>query len=364
MAATQIVEARAVVLESSDSPTGFMLRVITPGMGSSGYYEQSVLEAAVADNVFGKGTHIYIDHPSQSESKDRPERSVKDLAGSFAGDAVWNSIENAIDAPCKVYPHYAWIKDVAEDIGMSIRASADVSEAVIEGQRVPKVDKLIEAFSVDFVTKAGRGGKVLAAIESARKGMDATVTNDTGKPEAVLSQADTEAMAARVAELPLVIAGGQSSTSEETLVPAVQESAEVAEATRRIEAAEARATAAEAERDQLRAQIAERDNREDAVRRVTERLSVRFDQWPTVKTRVVESVTATLPIKDGALDVAALESATDRAAESELSYLRAILAGGTVSGHGQTTAVTTPDDHVASEAARTRIPFTRPTVRN
>ena len=44
----------------------------------------------------------------------------------------------------------------------------------------------------------------------------------------------------------------------------------------------------------------------------------RFDQWPRVKARVVESVTATLPVKDGVLDVAALEAATDAKAADEL----------------------------------------------
>jgi hypothetical protein len=353
MTAQQIVEARGVVLESSDSPTGFVLQIITPGIGSSGYYSAEVLEAAVTDNVFPKGTHLYIDHPSQTEAQDRPERSIRDLAGSTTGDAVWNPITQAVESACKVYPRNAWIKEVAEDIGMSIRASADVSEGVIEGRKMPIIEKLVEAYSVDFVTRAGRGGKVLAAIESCRESLGERVSGDSA----------TES-GAGVADLPLVTAGGQSSESEETPVPPVQESAEVAEATRRIEAAEARATAAEAERDQLRAQLAERDNRDAALAKVTARLGARLDHLPAVKARVIGEATRTLPLKDGVLDVAALESATDKAVEDETAYLKAALGNGAVSGHGQTAPLPTVDDHKTAEEARARVPFTRPTVRN
>lgn len=340
--ATEILEARAVVIERADSPTGFVLQIITPGIGSSGYYSAAVLESAVTDNVFPKGTHLYVDHPSQSESQDRPERSIRDLAGSTKGDAVWNPITQAVEAACKVYPHYGWISDVAEDIGMSIRASADVSEAVIEGRKMPVIDKLIEAYSVDFVTKAGRGGKVLAAIESARQG---------------LADADAATSAVGVAELPAVTASGRDNESEETLVPPVQESAEIVEATKRVEAAEAKAAAAEARAVALEAQLAERDNRDAALAKATARLGARFDHLPTVKARVIEAATRTLPIKDGTLDVGALEVTTDSVAEAETAYLKAALGSGAMSGHGQTQPVT------ASESTRTTNAWGRPIMK-
>ena len=53
---------------------------------------------------------------------------------------------------------------MADDIGVSIRASGEVKEA--DGERI--VTKLTEARSVDFVTKAGRGGRVIEVLESAR----------------------------------------------------------------------------------------------------------------------------------------------------------------------------------------------------
>lgn len=355
MAEQQIVESRGVVLERKDSPTGFVLQIITPGVGSSGYYSPGVLEASVKDVVFPQRTHIYADHPSASESEDRPERSIRDLAGSTTADAVWNPITQAVEAPCKVYPHFAWIADVAQDIGMSIRASADVTEGEYQGRKMPVIERLIESYSVDFVTKAGRGGKVLAAIESTRKALEAdkAAESATGTPD-------------DVADLPLVTAGGQSSETEETLVPPVQESADVNEATLALEAkvtaAEARAVAAEAERDMLRGLIADRDNRDHATNRVTERLGTRFDHFPMAKSRVLEAATRTLPVKDGALDVDALDAETDRVAEAELTYLKAALGSGTVSGHGQTLPVATVDDRKTAEEAISRVPFNRPTI--
>jgi hypothetical protein len=55
---------------------------------------------------------------------------------------------------------------MAKAIGMSIRASADVTMGEAEGRRGRIVGRLVEAQSVDFVTRAGRGGRY-QVIESA-----------------------------------------------------------------------------------------------------------------------------------------------------------------------------------------------------
>ena len=33
--------------------------------------------------------HVYLDHPGRAEGEDRPERTLKDLVGVLAEDAVW-----------------------------------------------------------------------------------------------------------------------------------------------------------------------------------------------------------------------------------------------------------------------------------
>ena len=75
----QITEATAGTVAPS-APGKIKVGLITPGTGSSGYYSQQVLENAARDRVWPKGTHVFFDHPSESEMHDRPERSVRDLA--------------------------------------------------------------------------------------------------------------------------------------------------------------------------------------------------------------------------------------------------------------------------------------------
>ena len=169
----QITETYATVeaKQVAGKPGRLELQLISAGVGSSGYYAPDVLEAAVNDKVFSKGTHIYFDHPSASENADRPERSVRDLAAVLSEDATWDAEGNAVIGEADIIGPY---RDLLADpvfqsaVGMSIRASADVSEGEHNGRRTRIVDKLIESQSVDVVTRAGRGGMILGVLESAR----------------------------------------------------------------------------------------------------------------------------------------------------------------------------------------------------
>lgn len=143
-----------------------LVQIITPGTGSSGVYPQEVLEAAAGARVFKAGTHLYADHPTVTEDHDRPERSIRDLAGVLTQDAYWDG--QALVAEAKTYsPWSEVLAQMHQDIGVSIRASARVEESDEQGR--PIIAELVEALSVDFVTHAGRGGKVLQVLESARQ---------------------------------------------------------------------------------------------------------------------------------------------------------------------------------------------------
>jgi hypothetical protein len=173
-----LTEARPVILtEAIDNASGlFELQIITPGAGASAAYPAEVLEAAAAAKVFNAGCHLFLDHPTATEEAERPVRSVRDLAGSLVEDARWNG--SALVAKAKVYSTYRpLLAEVAPDIGMSIRATATVEEGEFEGQRMPIVAELHEALSIDFVTRAGRGGAVLAVIESARRRLEEAVSD-------------------------------------------------------------------------------------------------------------------------------------------------------------------------------------------
>lgn len=157
--ATRALEATAV----ADKPGRFLITLITPGQGSSGYYPTECLEAAGADAIFAAGTHMYLDHPSETEKYDRPERSVRDLGAVLTEDAYWNG--EALVAEAQAFSqHRGLLEEMKDFIGVSIRASADVEESGPKGRTIKKI---VAAESVDFVTRAGRGGS-FQLLESAR----------------------------------------------------------------------------------------------------------------------------------------------------------------------------------------------------
>ena len=141
------------------------VELVTPGIGSSGYYSPEVLEAAGRDRVWPAGTQCFVNHPSESEAYDRPERSVEDMAAVLTEDAHWDADAQALVAEAQLFPHKMWLAEMASAIGMSIRASAEVSEGEIDGRPMTIIDRLVEGISVDFVTKAGRGGSSRRAAE-------------------------------------------------------------------------------------------------------------------------------------------------------------------------------------------------------
>ena len=181
---TQITEAATI---KDTSTSGRMLvRLIDAGQGSSGYYPASTLQAAAESGVFGRGLHLYADHPGEAERLDRPERSIRDIAGVLTEDARYDDDSQALVAEARVFG--AWAPIIAEMhdvIGLSIRAAAEVSEGEHDGAPTTIVDRITEAASVDFVTRAGRGGKVLSLLESARPAREA-MSSDV---EAALSRA-------------------------------------------------------------------------------------------------------------------------------------------------------------------------------
>lgn len=163
-----ITEAQPAVVTESNADTGlFEVQLISPGWGSSGYYSDGVLKEAAKARVFPKGTHMMIDHQTAVEQMDRPEGTIRDLAAVLAEDARWNG--SALVAKAKVFSGYrTMLAEMADDIGVSIRATAEVKHGEAEGRKGTLVERLIEGISVDYVTRAGRGGRILSVLEAAR----------------------------------------------------------------------------------------------------------------------------------------------------------------------------------------------------
>lgn len=162
----------------AEGPGRLAVQIINPGWGSSGYYSQDVLEAAGRDRVFPAGTHMYINHPTAQENYERPERDLNTLAGTLTEDAHWDG--EKLVAEVAVFSKWREaVAEMADVIGVSIRASAEVEEGgEAEGRKGRIITRLVEGTSVDFVTKAGRGGKILQVFESARANATEATAND------------------------------------------------------------------------------------------------------------------------------------------------------------------------------------------
>lgn len=151
-------------------PDGSLIdvQIIRAGWGSSGYYPAKVLERD-GPTVFPAGTHMFLDHPTETEEVERPERSVRDLAAVLAEDAYSPDGGKTLRAKARVFaPYRQLVAEAHADIGVSIRAMGTAQPGEMEGRTGPIIQSLTVGESVDFVTRAGAGGKVLALLESAR----------------------------------------------------------------------------------------------------------------------------------------------------------------------------------------------------
>lgn len=139
----------------------YRIRIIVPGQGSSGIYTAENL--AESAPLFKAGTEMFIDHPTESEEWERPERSIRDYAGVFLEDATVGE-DGALYTVCKVFSGVnELIKDKWEYIGVSINAWCD--QPIAETGVVPVFSGVR---SVDFVTTPGAGGGIVDLLESNR----------------------------------------------------------------------------------------------------------------------------------------------------------------------------------------------------
>lgn len=134
----------------------YRITVIRPGQGSCGVYSAENL--AESAHLFAAGTHMFLDHPAPN---DRPERSVRDLAGVFLEGARVEE-DGSLSAVVRVFPSFNTIvREKFDAIGVSINAWT-YHENDIDGV-VPCFDGVT---SVDFVTRAGAGGAITEVLES------------------------------------------------------------------------------------------------------------------------------------------------------------------------------------------------------
>ena len=258
--------------------THYPIKIISPGTGSSAHYTEAVLKASASR--FGPGTLMFWNHPTAAEEAQRPEGNLDHLAAITTKPATWMDSGPkgpGLYAEAKVMADYAQkVEERAPHIGLSIRAGGTSSGKTVDGK--PVLESIDYVESVDYVTKAGRGG--LALAEAAR---EAGITIEEGTMD--------EANFKKLIE------------------------AEVAP----LRLNEARRTAVD----------------------TATRLLAEAALPPAAKTRIIERATATVPLKDGALDADKFREQLLKEAKDEAAYLATLTGNGRVFGLGSSVAANT-----------------------
>ncbi len=221
---------------ATGSGTKWRVKVIESGWGSSGYYPAEML-AEYGPKTFTKGTKVYINHPTNTEANERPERDVNQLAGKLVSDAQFDG--TGLTAEIQFYSHFApIIREMAGDVGLSIRAMGDSRLGEAEGRQGPIIESMVAdpLTSVDVVTVAGAGGKFLSLLESYKAKDDEAISLSESVSEGNESMITKEEFEAAFADLKSALVEAISPLSES--VKTLVESATPAETEGTDEAAE------------------------------------------------------------------------------------------------------------------------------
>ena len=237
--------------EAELNPENYSVKVnlIKSGWSKNGrYYPDETLRTAAP---MWNGLKAYADHPSRSEAKDRPERSVRDIVGVYenvrhdgdttradfrvigaAREWLWPLIEESV----------ATKRDL---IGLSINALGQTSKGEAEGRKGFVVEAITHANSVDVVTEPAAGG-----------GFEQLMMSDDGWTRAVLGSVSLEEV--REARPELIEALKKEWQT-------VRDSAALEEANTRADRAEAKAEASEEEKRTLIANLEALQKRVDRL---------------------------------------------------------------------------------------------------
>ena len=288
------------------------VRVISPGQGSSAFYKEEQL--ARDANAFDGGL-VFIDHPSRTERKDRPERSLRDLAGSVVGTPMYEKDGAAgagLYGDVRVAEHWRpFLEDLGADIGVSIRAGGSAVMESIDGKSTKVAEKFNPGATFDFVTQAGRGGKMVA-FEAATAVADEKVNEFMEAAGFVESDGRTE----------------EARFMEWLDEPKEQgDQMELKEAQEKLVESQGAVVTATKERDDAlaeNAKLAEAIALRDAKATITESINGEKDLPDVTKTRLIESLTKSAPMKEGKLDEDALKVLVTEAVKDAKEYIESL----------------------------------------
>jgi hypothetical protein len=290
-----------------------LIKIISPGHGSSGYWSPEVL-ARDGARAFPAGTHMHINHPSESEAFDRPERDLNTLAGVLETAAQW--MDNGPRGPglyarAKVNERMAKIaEDFGEYIGVSVRARVSERDGQI-------MELLASPFNtVDFVTVPGAGGRIVEAFEAAGRGP----ATKREKEEYEMSESEIRSIVA------------------EALKPLTEAVAGLAK-----DSADARRVA----------EAAARRAEENEVREAARAVAAKSTLPEAAQARAVEAVAANAPrTADGLIDHERLAVVAEAAVKREAEYIASVAGNGSVASFGGAKGDGDDEAAILKEAAK------------
>jgi hypothetical protein len=172
--------------------------------GSSAFYTSEALQRD-GSRVFHKGLQMFQDHMTENEKWDRPEGSIQNLVGTLASDAEYDA--NGTDGPglyadVEFYPSYvSRIAEIGKDVGLSVNAQGLTESGERDGRFGPILLALLDADSVDVVTRAGAGGKLTSILESDR-GLAGTPIEKENQSMTDVTKEDFDGLVAKFDALP------------------------------------------------------------------------------------------------------------------------------------------------------------------
>ncbi len=169
----------------SGSGDAYEVVLIREGKGNSAdgrWYTRDAISELVSSGVC-EGMQAYSDHPSLDEEEFLPERSVRDIVGSYRNVHLAESKTGLAEARATFVPikgdGYEWITTLAENaiannaskplVGISLYGAAAGDDRERPDGSFGPVADLVRPTSGDIVTNAGAGGQfVKRLMESAR----------------------------------------------------------------------------------------------------------------------------------------------------------------------------------------------------
>jgi len=167
------------ISEAVEGTEGLVWRasLIAAGRSANGrHYSAEVLEAAVP--LFEKAP-VFVDHPSRSEEKDRPERSVRDIAGWITNPqwdanvgesgAVVGELHLLESSPAASQIREAYERGNPDLVQLSIYGRIRAVPVRENGDGYWNVREITKIRSVDLVTLAAAGGRIMDIMHSIRE---------------------------------------------------------------------------------------------------------------------------------------------------------------------------------------------------